>query len=54
MELKNLLLLIGGILLVFVIERVTRKLRVGGQLPPDDDEKSVDTGGELPPDDDEK
>lgn len=54
MEVYKLLIIIGGILFIFAIERVTRKLRIGGQLPPDDDEKSADTGGELPPDDDEK
>lgn len=54
MEVSNLLILIGAIVFLFIIERVTRKLRIGGQLPPDDDEKSEDTGGQLPPDDDEK
>jgi len=53
MEVTKLLIIIAGILVIFTIERVTRKLRTGGQLPPDDDEKKGDTGGQLPPDDDE-
>ena len=39
--------------IVYVSDRI-KASKTGGELPDDDDEKSVDTGGELPDTDDEK